>query len=69
VKPNWTVNFKKKACSKSGKDVVFDEINKQYGAPKIYQYTATDKQRLGFEDEDFERYVKRTFKSLKGWDK
>ena len=53
----------------SKKRVVVDEINRQYGAPKIYQYSKTDKQRICFEEEDFERYVKRTFKSLKGWDK
>ena len=51
------------------KEMINDEINKQYGAPKIYQYTETEKQRICFEDEDFERYIKRNFKSLRGWDK
>lgn len=47
------------------KDEVYDTNTQRYGAPKIYQYTSVQKQRLCFEDEEFMSYIKNNFPSLK----
>jgi hypothetical protein len=37
----------------------------RYRSPKIYQYTEMEKIKLCLEDEDFYKYIKRQFGSLR----
>ena len=47
---------------------IWDEISESYGAPPIYRYSQLEKSKICLDDEDFLKYIKRNFRSLKGWD-
>jgi hypothetical protein len=61
-----TIPSKKEAKKDSGSGSVFiDENTERFNAPKIYQYSQVEKQKLCMDDEDFMKFIKRNFKSLK----
>ena len=44
---------------------IFDENTERFGSPKIYQYSQMEKTKLCMDDDDFMKFIKRNYKSLK----
>ena len=54
--------FKKKVAEDT---LALDENTERFGSPKIYQYSQVEKTKLCMDDDDFMKFIKRNYKSLK----
>ena len=56
------------ALAKDNKDYLMDELTRRHKAPKVYQYSTVEKQKICMDDDDFFNYVKRSYSSIKARD-
>ena len=68
-KVRMQVERRRKEKGNLSSGAVIDEATTRFQAPKIYQYTAVEKQKHSIEEPEFNKYLNRKYRSLKGNEK